>query len=84
MYKKAGIKAKVKLDLNQLVTAYHMAEAGLGATFTSDRVVANGNSSLKFYALADPLAKRTFNIILPKNTYTPIAVQKFIELSKRK
>ena len=84
MYEKAGIKAKVKLDLNQLVTAYHMAEAGLGATFTSDRVVANGNSSLKFYALADSLAKRTFNIILPKNTYTPIAVQKFIELSKRK
>ena len=84
MYKKTGLKAKVKFDLNQLVTAYHMAEAGLGATFTSDRVVTNENSSLKFYALADPLAKRTFNLLLPKNTYTPIAVQRFIELSKRK
>ena len=84
MYKKSGLKAKVKFDLNQLVTAYHMAEAGLGATFTSDRVVTNENSSLKFYALADPLAKRTFNLLLPKNTYTPIAVQRFIELSKRK
>lgn len=84
MYKKSGLKPKVKFDLNQLVTAYHMAEAGLGATFTSDRVVANENSSLKFYALEDPLAKRTFNIILPKNTYTPIAVQRFIELSKKK
>lgn len=84
MYKMSGLKPKVKFDLNQLVTAYHMAEAGLGATFTSDRVVANENSSLKFYALEDPLAKRTFNIILPKNTYTPIAVQRFIELSKKK
>lgn len=84
MYKKSDLKPKVKFDLNQLVTAYHMAEAGLGATFTSDRVVANENSSLKFYALEDPLAKRTFNIILPKNTYTPIAVQRFIELSKKK
>ena len=84
MYEKSGLKARVKFDLNQLVTAYHMAEAGLGATFTSDRVVTNENSSLKFYALEDPLAKRTFNIILPKNTYTPIAVQRFIELSKKK
>lgn len=84
MYKKSGLEARVKFDLNQLVTAYHMAEAGLGATFTSDRVVTKENSSLKFYALEDPLAKRTFNIILPKNTYTPIAVQRFIELSKKK
>ena len=80
MYAEAGIEVKVKLKLNQLVTAFHYAEAGYGATFTSDRLVRKFNNTLVFYPIESAVANRQFNILLPLNSYVPIAVEKLIEL----
>ena len=79
MFHEAGFEPKVKLDLNQLVTAYHLAEAGIGATFVSDKIVRPQDTSLIYYPLDSTLATRMFYILLPRNVYIPIAVQKFIE-----
>ena len=79
MFKEAGTEPKVKMTLNQLVTAFHMAEAGMGATFISDRIVNKNNTQLLYYILDSPLATRTFYILLPQNAYIPSAVQRLAE-----
>lgn len=79
MFREAGIDPLVKMTLNQLVTAFHLAEAGMGATFVSDRIVGPQNTSLLYYPLASALAVRPFYILLPKNAYIPVAVQRLAE-----
>lgn len=79
MFQEAQMEPHVKMELNQLVTAFHLAEAGMGATFVSDRVVAAHNDSLLYYPLSSTLAKRTFYMLLPKDAYVPVAVRHLID-----
>ncbi len=79
MYHNEGLEPRAKLDLNQLVTAFHLAEAGLGANFTCDKVV-RATSTAIFYALDNPLATREFYVLTPREAYISVAVQKMIEL----
>lgn len=79
MFDAAGITPKVKLDLNQLVTAYHLAEAGMAATFVSGRIVKAPSDKLRFYALDSPLATRLFYILLPRHAYIPAAVRRLVD-----
>ena len=79
MFRAAGITPKVKLDLNQLVTAFHLAEVGMGSTFVSGRIVNPHNDRLCYYALDTPLAVRLFYILLPRNAYVPVAVRRFVD-----
>ncbi len=80
MYHDEAEEPNVKLDLNQLVTAYHLSEAGMASVFTSDRIVKKSDDHLLFYPLASPLASRAFHILLASNAYVPIAVQKLVDL----
>lgn len=79
MFAAAGITPRVKLDLNQLVTAYHLAEAGMAATLVSGRIVKTGSDTLCYYPLDTPLATRVFYILLPQNAYVPVAVQRLVD-----
>lgn len=79
MFAAAGITPRVKLDLNQLVTAYHLAEAGMAATLVSGRIVKAGSDTLCYYPLDSPLATRIFYILLPQNAYVPAAVRRFVD-----
>ena len=81
MFAEACFTPKVKLQLTQLVTAYHMANNAFGATFISDRLVRTENAHLRFYLLDSPLATRLFHILLPERDYTPFAVRTFIRFS---
>ena len=83
MYRDEHIEPNVRLDLNQLVTAYHLAEAGMASVFTSDRLVKKWDDRLLFYPLASPLSSRTFHILLASNAYVPIAVQKMVDLLQK-
>jgi len=76
MFAEACFTPKVKLQLTQLVTAYHMANNAFGATFISDRLVRTENAHLRFYLLDSPLATRLFHILLPERDYTPFAVRR--------
>lgn len=79
MFEAAGITPRVKMDLNQLVTAYHLAEAGMAATLVSGRIVKPGSDTLRYYPLDTPLATRIFYILLPQNAYVPVAVRRFVD-----
>ena len=82
MFEEADILPRVKVKVPQLVTAFQLAEHGIGATFISDRLVTGNESSLHFFKLQSPQAERKYSLLLPHNAYVPTAVKEFIKLFK--
>lgn len=78
MFEETGIHPHVKLVLNQLVTAFHLAEAAMGVTFVSDRIVCPHNDRLLYYPLKSEISTRLFHILLPQNSYVPAAVRNLV------
>jgi len=79
LFQEAGFEPKIKMELAQLATAYHLAEHGLAATFVSDRLVIGERDSLCYYKLDSRLIDRLFYILLPERKYTSFAVRAFIQ-----
>lgn len=79
LFQEAGFTPRIRMELSQLVTAYHLADAGMAATFVSDRLVVPGEDRLSYYKLDSELTTRQFYILLPKRRYTSIAVRTFIK-----
>ena len=79
----AGFEPKIKTEIAQLVTAYHLAEHGLAASFISDRLVIGERDTLCYYKLDSNLSERLFYILLPERKYTPFAVKSFIDFFKK-
>ena len=79
MIEEAGFTPKVKLTLSQMVTAYHLANNGFGATFLSDRLVQEGQSHLLYFKPDSPLTTRLFCLLFPDRTYLPFAVKAFAD-----
>lgn len=79
LFQEAGFHPRVRLELAQLVTAYRLAAAGLGAAFISDRLVNETEDQLLYYKLDPRQSKRTFYMLLPNRRYTSTAVRRFIE-----
>ncbi len=63
LFEEAGFSPKVRLELSQLVTAYHLANAAMGAAFISDRLVVHSDDSLYYYKLDSGLTDRMFYIV---------------------
>ena len=79
LFQEASFEPKVKMELSQLVTAYHLAEYSLAATFVSDRLVTADDNQLCYYKLDSELTERLFYILLPERKYTSFAVQAFVK-----
>lgn len=79
MFQEAGFTPQIKLMLAQLVTAYHLADAGYAATFISDRLIHTHTNNLAFYNIQSSLTKRLFYILLPNRNYTTHATKEFIQ-----
>lgn len=79
MLEEAGVQPKVKMMLAQLVTAYVMADNGLGAAFVCDRIVRSAASHLRFFRIDSAHAIRAFYVLLPERSYTPFAVRTFMD-----
>lgn len=79
LFQEAGFAPNVKMEVSQLVTAYHLAEHSLAATFVSDRLVTASSDRLRYYKLDSALTERLFYILLPERKYTSFAVQKFVQ-----
>ena len=79
LFREAGITPQVRLYLNQLMTAYHMAATGLGATFLTDTLIrmAAPNDQLRYYLLNHRLMQREIFIAIPRSVYHPKAIQAF-------
>ena len=78
LFQESNFSPKNKLQLAQLVTAYHLADAAVGVTFVSDRLVAQAEDNLYYYKLDSELATRQFYMLLPRRKYTSQAVRTFI------
>ncbi|MBR1438658.1 MAG: LysR family transcriptional regulator [Synergistaceae bacterium] len=83
IFTEAGIQPKIKLEISQLSTSYHLAKAKFGAAFISDRMVQAGEEALRFYKIDSSVTEREFFAVLPKREYTPKAVRAFIDLFRR-
>lgn len=79
LFQEASFYPNIKLELSQLVTAYHLADASMGATFVSDRLVATQTDRLYYYKLDSELTNRVFYMLLPKRKYTSHAVRMFVD-----
>ena len=79
LFQAAGFHPNIRLQLSQLVTAYRLANGGVGATFVSDRLVLSGNDNLRYFKLDSELTNRMFYMLLPNRKYTSKAVSTFID-----
>lgn len=79
IFKEAEVTPKIKMVLAQLVTAFHLAEHNMAATFISDRIVTGSHSNLCFYKLDSAFAVREFSILQPNKSYLSFPAKKFIE-----
>ena len=78
MFEEAGFEPKTKMKLSQLVTAYHLAAAGIGATFVSDLLIQASSRELNYYKIDSDLVTRQFYALLPKRKYVSVATRRFI------
>ena len=78
----AGFSPIIKMHLDQLVTAFNLSCAGLGATFVSTLLVKNNlnSNNLIYYKISSPLTTRYFNVITKKDKYVSNIVKKFIDI----
>lgn len=79
MFKESHFDPKIKITLAQMVTAYHLADAGLASTLISDRLVRIPTDNLIFYKINSEQTKRLFYILLPNRHYTMHATKIFIQ-----
>ena len=79
LFQEAGFHPHIKMEVSQLVTAYHLADHAMAATFVSDRLVNSESDHLCYYRLDTALAERLFYILLPERKYTSAAVQAFVK-----
>ena len=83
MFEEAEILPRIKVKVPQLVTAFQLAEHGIGATFISDKLVTGNETSLRFFKLQSKQAERKYSLLLPHNVYVPNAVIEFIKLFRQ-
>lgn len=69
------------LSVQQFVTAYNLADTGLGCTLTSAHMIKGmGKKNLVYYTLPSSLMKRDFHFVTRKDAYISKAIQAFCAL----
>ena len=79
MFEDAKIDPIVRLQVSQLVTAYHLVCSGLGAAFISDWMVLYDHDDMRYYKIAHPLAVRQFDVVSSSRNYLSKPQKAFIE-----
>ena len=79
IFAEAGIAPRIKLEISQLATSYHLARANFGAAFVSDMMIDEGEEGQRFCKVDSPAAEREFYAVMPRREYTSKAVRAFIE-----
>ena len=83
IFSEAGITPRIKLEISQLATSYHLAGANFGAAFISDRMIQRGEEGLRFYRIDSAVTERVFYAVLPRREYTSKAVKEFIGIFRK-
>lgn len=81
LFQAAGMEPTVRLYLNQLMTAFHMARQGIGATFLTDTLVSLSvpDERLIYYRLEGALATRETFLAVQHKGYRTRAMERFIQ-----
>lgn len=79
----AGFVPQTRIRLDQLITSYNLASAGMGVAFVSDVLVQKaGERDCVYYRLQSPNAVRTMSIGYKRNHYLSRAAIAFIQTAK--
>lgn len=81
-FEEAGTKPNIILHVNQLVTAWHLACAGLGATFVSDALIKTETEDVCFYSIPSASSVRHFDMIMSERHYVSQAMKEFCSVFK--
>lgn len=83
IFQNAGVKFSPVLKLDQLLTAYHLTEHGMGATIVTDRMVTSlpPNPDVIYYKLDDPNCIRNINIYYRTSKYLTRSMKEFIRIA---
>ncbi len=75
---------RIRLELDQQITAYNLSCAGLGVSFSGDLLIRHvpANGSLFYYKLSDREAIRTVNLYYKRSRYMPRAAREFLSMSQ--
>lgn len=79
-FKAAGISPDIRMEASQMATLYALSEAGIGATFISNRIINKPSPQVLFYRIDHPEAIRQMNIVTNRHCYISHTVEKFIKL----
>lgn len=79
-FEEANITPNITLQVSQLVTSFHLAQAGIGATFVSDWLLTNVHPEMLYYKIDSPASVRIFDIVTSGKNYLSHAQKAFIEL----
>lgn len=83
LFQQSGMEPKVKMQIEQIVTAYRLADSGMGATLTSVMIIKNSVChDLVYYKLDSPLMMRNFRVIGRQKQYISNANARFIAMLK--
>lgn len=79
----AGVSPEVRLELNQLMTAFHMARHKLGATFLTDSLVrvAVETDALVYFRLTGEVSRRKNYLATRRHSYESGALKAFLKSS---
>lgn len=84
IFSEAQFEPNVRIHLDQLITSYNMARAGMGVAFITDMLAIYSNDdSCLFYKLDTTNIKRTMYIGYKKNSYLTKSCRAFIEIAKQ-
>ncbi len=82
--KEAGFTPKARIYLDQLITSYNMACAGMGIVFTTDMLALNANGeNCVYYKIKSADVTRRMYIGYKRNRYISKACAAFIETAKK-
>ena len=83
VFQNAQIHAKVILELDQQVTAYHTACFGMGISFISDTLLKQvpADKRITYYKLNDPVVKRNLYFYYKHKKYVKRSMQEFFRLN---
>lgn len=81
IFAQLGRRPNKVILFQQFVTAYNLAESGLGCTLVSSRLIARqSHPNLVYYSLPSPLMIRDFHFTTRKNAYISNATRAFCAL----
>lgn len=83
IFQNIGVRPNIILKLDQLLTAYHLTEHGMGATLVSDTIIKSlpYDSDIAYYKLDDPNAVRNVYLYYRRSKYLTRSMAEFINLA---